>query len=80
MDPFGPDGPRLRVSRGSGGCSLSFFLNGMYIPSGVSFETIRPEEVEAVEVYPRRDDLPYRYRVMPGRGECGGEVFVWTTR
>jgi hypothetical protein len=37
-------------------------------------------EVEAVEVYPGRDDLPYRYRVRPGRKECGGAVFVWTTR
>jgi hypothetical protein len=82
VDPLGPDGPQLRESLGRGGegCPLSFFLNGMYIPSGVSFETIRPEEVEAVEVYPRRDDLPYRYRVMPGRRECGGAVFVWTTR
>jgi RNA polymerase sigma factor (sigma-70 family) len=74
--PLGPYGPQLATRSG---CPIPLFLNGMHLPQGVSFESIRPEEVEAVEIYRSAGELPVRYRNMPFLEGCGA-LFIWTTR
>lgn len=77
-------GPALQPWSARSNCPMSLFVNGMWIPEGgLSLKSFDPDEIEAMEIYPRGGgDLTLQ--IPGGRGVWGdleptcGKLVIWT--
>lgn len=63
-----------RTSRADYGCPVQYYIDGLYQPYE-NVNALRPDDIEAVEVYPRGHQAPARYSVRKN-ARCG-VVLVW---